>query len=96
MNVLKLIALRREFGNLTPNDRIESANFTVDFVCALAVYKGYQLAATSISTNYDIFRETQIIISGLRNTIKAIVERDSKNNIFLQIISKLMERDSDP
>ena len=65
-------------------------------MCALAVYKGYQLAATSKCTNYDIFRETQIIISGYRKIIKAIVETDRENNIFLKIISKLMERDSDP
>ena len=94
-NVLQLIGLRREFGNLTPYDGIESGNFTVDYVCALAVFKGYQLAATSISTNYDVCRESQLIISGYRKIIKVIVEQD-RDKIFLKIISKLMDRDSDP
>ena len=95
MNILKLIANRRRFGNFTPHDRSESANFTVDFICALAIYKGYQFASISVSTNYDIFRECQMIMSGFANIIKALVE-DKNENVFLKIIIALMKRDEDP
>ena len=61
----------------------------------MAIYKGYQFASVSVSTNYDIFRECQIIISGLAKIIKAIVQGDEEN-IFLKIITKLMKRDKDP